>query len=298
MQIKRRFTTAGKSPYEKIPFRRATSEIKNPDGSSSSSSRISPCPSIGARWRPTSSPRSISARPACRRASSASRRRRCPRGCGARCADERALAERPEQRALHRRGRRPPGVRPPRRHLDLLGLEGRLLLERGRRPRLLRRAPLHAGHAVRRAQQPAMVQHRPALGLRHRRPRPGPLLRRPRHRRADAIAVGLRASPAARLLHPVDRGRSRQRERHHGSVGARGAPLQVRLRHRLQLLQAALREREAVGRRQVLRPDELPARSATAPPAPSSPAAPPGAPPRWWWSTSTTRTSRPTSTGR
>ena len=33
MQIKRRFTTAGKSPYETIPFRRATSEIKNPDGS-------------------------------------------------------------------------------------------------------------------------------------------------------------------------------------------------------------------------------------------------------------------------
>jgi len=33
MQIKRRFTTAGKSPYEKIPFRHATSEIKNPDGS-------------------------------------------------------------------------------------------------------------------------------------------------------------------------------------------------------------------------------------------------------------------------
>ena len=33
MQIKRRFTTAGKSPYDKIPFRRATSEIKNPDGS-------------------------------------------------------------------------------------------------------------------------------------------------------------------------------------------------------------------------------------------------------------------------
>ncbi len=33
MQIKRRFTTAGKSPYEKIPFRRATSEIRNPDGS-------------------------------------------------------------------------------------------------------------------------------------------------------------------------------------------------------------------------------------------------------------------------
>ena len=33
MQIKRRFTTAGKSPYAQIPFRHATSEIKNPDGS-------------------------------------------------------------------------------------------------------------------------------------------------------------------------------------------------------------------------------------------------------------------------
>ncbi len=33
MKITRRFTTAGKSPYDSIAFRRATSEIKNPDGS-------------------------------------------------------------------------------------------------------------------------------------------------------------------------------------------------------------------------------------------------------------------------
>jgi ribonucleoside-diphosphate reductase alpha chain len=33
MKISRRFTQAGKSPYESIAFRRATSEIKNPDGS-------------------------------------------------------------------------------------------------------------------------------------------------------------------------------------------------------------------------------------------------------------------------
>ncbi len=33
MKITRRFTEAGKSPYESIPFRRATSEIRNPDGS-------------------------------------------------------------------------------------------------------------------------------------------------------------------------------------------------------------------------------------------------------------------------
>src|SRR5687767_15913229 len=33
MKITRAFTQAGKSPYESIAFRRATSEIKNPDGS-------------------------------------------------------------------------------------------------------------------------------------------------------------------------------------------------------------------------------------------------------------------------
>ncbi len=33
MKITRRFTQAGRSPYETIPFRRANSEIKNPDGS-------------------------------------------------------------------------------------------------------------------------------------------------------------------------------------------------------------------------------------------------------------------------
>ena len=94
----------------------------------------------------------------------------------------------PQSERSRRRDRRPPGVRPPGRHLDLLGLEGRLFHHRGRRARLLRRAPLHAGDADRRAEQPAVVQHRPALGLRHRRSRPGPLLRRPRDGRADGLA--------------------------------------------------------------------------------------------------------------
>ena len=48
--------------------------------------------------------------------------------------------------------------------------------------------------------------------------------------------IVVRASAAARLLHPVDHRRPRQRRRHHGPVGARGAPVQVRLRHRHQLL--------------------------------------------------------------
>ena len=105
-----------------------------------------------------------------------------------------------------------------------------------RRAGLLRRAPLHAGDADGGAEFAAMVQHRPALGLRHRRPEPGPFLRRFQDRQAGAIGHRLRASAAARLLHPVDHRRPRQRGRHHGPVGARGAAVQIRLRHRLEFL--------------------------------------------------------------
>ena len=159
--------------------------------------------------------------------------------------------------ALRRRNLLQAGVRPARRHLDLLGLEGRLLHLRSRRASLLRRAPLHAGDADGGAEFAAMVQHRPALGLRHRRPEPGPFLRRLQDRRAHAIGHRLRASAAARLLHPVDRRRPRQRGRHHGFVGARGAAVQIRLRHRHEFLQAARRRRKALRRRQVVGPDEL-----------------------------------------
>ena len=138
------------------------------------------------------------------------------------------------------------------------GWKGGYFDSRRRRAGLLRRAALHAGDADGGAELAAMVQHRPALGLRHRRPEPGPLLRRLPERQAHQVEVVLRASAAARLLHPVDRRRPGQRGRHHGSVGARGAPVQIRLRHRHQLLLAARREREARGRRQVVRPDELP----------------------------------------
>ena len=53
---------------------------------------------------------------------------------------------------------------------------------------------------------------------------------------SDALDLGLRAPGPARLLHPVGHRRSRQRRRHHGPVGPRGPHLQVRLRHRLELL--------------------------------------------------------------
>ena len=61
----------------------------------------------------------------------------------------------------------------------------------------------------------------------------------------------LHAPAAARLLHPVGRRRPGRRGRHHGPLGPRGAPLQVRLRHRHQLLAAPRRGREALRRRHV-----------------------------------------------
>src|ERR1700704_5024352 len=102
--------------------------------------------------------------------------------------------------ALRQRTLGKTGVRPPQWLLDLLGLEGRLLYLRRRRPRLLRRAALHAGEADGGAEFAAMVQHRAALGLRRRWTRPGPLLRGLEDRQTDKIQIGLRASAAARLL--------------------------------------------------------------------------------------------------
>ena len=298
MQIKRRFTTAGKSPYEKIPFRRATSEIKNPDGSVVFRLENFAVPE---HWSQVAA--DILAQKYFRKAGVPARLKRVeetqvPSWLWRSVADERALAERPEHE-------RYVGETDARQVFDRLAGTWTYWGWKG-------------GYFTSEDDARAFFdEHRYMLAMQFGAPNspqwfntglhwaygidgPGQ-----GHYYVDHVTgeltpstVGLRASPAARLLHPVDRGRSRQRERHHGPVGARGAPLQVRLRHRLQLLQAALGEREAVGRRQVVGPDELPAGSATARPAPSSRAAPRGAPPRWWWSTSITPTSRPTSTGR
>src|SRR5207249_273773 len=100
------------------------------------------------------------------------------------------------ERAYRRRAFLQTGVRSPRRLLDLLGLEGRLLHLGRRRLRLLRRAALPARDADGRAELAAMVQHRAALGLWHRRPGPGPLLRRLEDRQAHQVEILLRASAA------------------------------------------------------------------------------------------------------
>ncbi len=236
MRIPRLFTDPDRSPYASIEFRAACSEIRNPDGSVVFRQDDVEVP---AAWSQVAC--DVLAQKYFRKAGvparlTAVRENGVPAWLWRSVADEAALAALPEAERSRRRAQREAGVRPAGRHLDLLGLEGRLLRFRGRRPRLLRRAALHAGDADGGAELAAVVQHRAALGLRHRRAGAGALLRRCQDRPSAGVVFRLRAAAAARLLHPEHRRRSGQRGRDHGPVGPRGAPVQVRLRHRHQLL--------------------------------------------------------------
>ena len=258
MQIKRRFTTAGKSPYEKIPFRRATSEIKNPDGSV-----VFKCENFAVPEHWSQVAADILAQKYFRKAGVPARLKRIeetqvPSWLWRSAADERALAERPAQE-------RSGGETDARQVFDRLagtwtywGWKGgyftseddaRAFFDEHRYMLAMQYGAPNSPQWFNTGLHWAYGIDGPSQGHYYVDHETGEL---------TALDLGLRAPPAARLLHPVDRGRPRQRERHHGPVGARGAPLQVRLRHRLQLLQAARREREALRRRQVVRPDELP----------------------------------------
>ena len=149
MKITRRFTKAGKSPYDthQIPPRHERDqEPRRLD-------RLPPRRLHRARAQWSQVAADILAQKYFRKAGVARRlkKRRGDAdplvGVALRRPMSAPSAELPQARALRRRDRRPPGLRPPRRHLDLLGPEGRLLLDRGGRAGLLRRAPLHAGDA-------------------------------------------------------------------------------------------------------------------------------------------------------
>jgi ribonucleoside-diphosphate reductase alpha chain len=85
MRIERRFTKQGQSAYAEVGFRKATSEIKNPDGS------------VVFRLADIDVPVQFS----------------------------QVAADILAQKYFRKAGV-PSGLRPSRRHLDLLGLEGRL----------------------------------------------------------------------------------------------------------------------------------------------------------------------------
>ena len=238
MHIARRFTTAGRDPYETVPFRTASSEIRNPDGSvvfagrgNRGAGRVEP----GRLRHPRAE---ILPQGRCAGASGAGR--------GAGRSGLAVAAHRRRRRRSQRWPRAPATAAKPAPSRSSTGWPAPGPIGAGRAAistreedasRLLRRDPADAGAPDGRAELAAMVQHRAPLGLRHRRPGAGPLLRRPQDRQGARLRQRLRAPAAARLLHPVGRRRPRQRGRHHGSLGARGAALQIRLRLRLQFLE-------------------------------------------------------------
>ena len=147
ISVERRFTRAGESPYASVAFRLASSEIRNPNGSvvfkldglevPAAWSQVAVDILAQKYFRKAGVPARLKAvhEKGVPGVAVAPRRRR---GRARRAAGG---------RALRRRDQRAAGVRPAGRHLDLLGLEGRLLRRRGGRARLLRRDALHAGAA-------------------------------------------------------------------------------------------------------------------------------------------------------
>ena len=132
MRIERKFTEAGKSPYDTIPFRESGSEIRNPDGSVVFSLDKFTVPE---HWSGVAA--DILAQKYFRKAGvpvKAKKRRGEFRPLMALALGPRrgGACRSPRKGALRQRDRRAPGVRPAGRHLDLLGLEGRLFLDRRR----------------------------------------------------------------------------------------------------------------------------------------------------------------------
>ena len=147
MKIERRFTTEETGAYGALAFRTTGSEIRNPDGSVVFSLDDLEVPE---GWSQVAS--DVLAQKYFRKAGVPAalkrvREKGVPAFLWRSVPDEAKLAALPEAERDRRRDPRAAGLRPARRRLDLLGLEGRLLLHRGRRPRLLRRDALHAGDA-------------------------------------------------------------------------------------------------------------------------------------------------------
>ena len=127
MKITRRYTEAGKSPYATIPFRNALSEIKNPDGSTVF--RLDGF-MVPEHWSQVAA--DILAQKYFRKAGVPKRLRKVeetqvPSWLWRSVPDASRTRRSDRERACRQRDRCPPGFRPSRRHLDLLGLEGRLL---------------------------------------------------------------------------------------------------------------------------------------------------------------------------
>ena len=205
MRIERRYTKESQSAYADIEFRLTKSEIRNPDGSVVFHADDVEVP---AYWSQVAA--DVLAQKYFRKAGVPARLKKVEEETVPswlwRSVPDRRRSQRCRRRsaisAKCRRSRCSSAWPAP----GPIGAgRAAISIRESRRARLLRRARLHAGEADGGAELAAMVQHRPALGLRHRRPEPGPFLRRFPDRQADQVEDRLRASAAACLLHPVGR---------------------------------------------------------------------------------------------
>jgi ribonucleoside-diphosphate reductase alpha chain len=204
MKIERRFTKDGQSPYADIAFRLTTSEIRNPDGSVVFRAENVEVPES---WSQVAS--DVLAQKYFRKAGVPARLKKVeeetvPSWLWRSVADETALADLPEKERVI-------GEVSCKQVFDRLagtwtywGWKGGYFDSEADAQAFFDEHRYMLASADVRAELAAMVQHRPALGLRHRRPEPGPLLRRLQDRQADQVEDLVRASAAARLLHPVD----------------------------------------------------------------------------------------------
>ena len=236
MRIERRFTKAGQSPYAEIEFRKATSEIKNPDGSI-----VFRLADIDVPAQFSQVAADILAQKYFRKAGVPARLKKVeendvPSFLWRSVADEAALAELPED---ERYG----SETDARQVFDRLagtwtywGWKGGYFASE--EDALAFRDELAYMLATQRVAPNSPQWFNTGLHWAYGIDGPGQ-----GHFYVDPFTGKLTKSKSA-YEHPQPhacfiqsrRRRPRQRGRHHGPVGARGAPVQIRLRHRLQLL--------------------------------------------------------------
>ena len=259
MKIERRFTTSGQSPYASIEFRTTKSEIRNPDGSvvfSLDNIEVPASLEPGRRRRAGAEIFPQGRRAGALKARRGKRGPLLPVALGRRHGGARRSADRTSARpAKSRPSRCSTGSPAP----GPIGAGRAAISTRRKTPRPFSdelRYMLARQMAAPNSPQWFNTGLHWAYGVDG--PGQGHFYVDYANGKLVEIQERLRASAAARLLHPVGRGRSRQRRRHHGPLGARGAAVQIWLGHRLQLLEAARREGKALGRRLLLGADVLP----------------------------------------
>ena len=202
MRIERRNTTSGQSPYAGIDFRLTTSEIRNPDGSIVFRLENVEVPQF---WSQVAS--DVLAQKYFRKAGVAARLKKVeeetvPSWLWRSVPDTEALALLPESERFV-------SELSAKQVFDRLagcwtywGWKGNYFSTEEDAQAFFDELRFMLAKQMVAPNSPQWFNTGLALGLRRRRPRPGPLLRRSVHRQTDKIEVGLRASAAARLLHP------------------------------------------------------------------------------------------------